>query len=114
MEKHCPKKLTDFSGGKKGRGTEASDKPEEPQYLCTSGPLQNGGSAHPFRPHPSLGLDNKNGLEGCLLSGTNPPAVPTTLFQWNGKVYQFQCLPFGLTSVPRVFSKVMKPVVGTL
>ena len=35
-------------------------------------------------------------------------------FQWEGRVYQFQCLPFGLTSAPRVFSKVMKPVVGTL
>ena len=62
---------------KKGRGTEASDKPEEPQYLCTSGPLQNGGSSHPSRPHPSSGLDDKNGLEGCLPSGTNPPAAPT-------------------------------------
>ena len=35
-------------------------------------------------------------------------------FQWNSQIYQFQCLPFGLTSAPRVFSKVMKPVVGTL
>ena len=35
-------------------------------------------------------------------------------FQWNGKIFQFQCLSFGLTSAPRVFSKVMKPVVGTL
>ena len=69
--------LTNFSGGKKGRGTEASDKPEEPQYLCTSRPLQNGGSSHPSRPHPSSGLDDKNGLEGCLPSGTHPPAVPT-------------------------------------
>ena len=40
---------------------------------------------------------------------TLPPPM-----EWNGKVYQFQCLPFGLTSAPRVFSKVMKPVVGTL
>ena len=35
-------------------------------------------------------------------------------FQWEDKSYQFQCLPFGLTSATRVFSKVMKPVVGTL
>ena len=35
-------------------------------------------------------------------------------FQWKLKTYQFQCLPFGLTSAPRVFSKVMKPVVGAL
>jgi len=35
-------------------------------------------------------------------------------FQWQGKTYQFVCLPFGLTSAPRVFTKVMKPVVGLL
>ena len=35
-------------------------------------------------------------------------------FQWEHKAYQFQCLPFGLTSAPRVFTKVMKPVVGAL
>ena len=70
--------ITNLSGGKKGRGKEASDKPEEPQYLCASGSLQNGGSAHPSRPHPSSGLDDKNGLEGCLPSGTNPPGVPTS------------------------------------
>ena len=34
--------------------------------------------------------------------------------QWNSQIYQFQCLLFGLTSALRVFSKVMKPVVGTL
>ena len=35
-------------------------------------------------------------------------------FQWNGKVYQLQCLLFELKSPPWVFSKVMKPVLGTL
>ena len=35
-------------------------------------------------------------------------------FQWELNTYQFQCLLFGLTSAPRVFSKVMKPVVSAL
>ena len=30
------------------------------------------------------------------------------------KLYEFQCLPFGLASAPRDFTKLMKPVVGTL
>jgi len=34
--------------------------------------------------------------------------------QWEDKIYQLQCLPFWLTSAPRVFSKVMKSVVGIL
>ena len=35
-------------------------------------------------------------------------------FQWENKIYQFTCLPFGLTSAPRQFTKLMKPVVSLL
>ena len=35
-------------------------------------------------------------------------------FRWGEKLYQFQCLPFGLASAPRDFTKVMKPIVGLL
>ena len=35
-------------------------------------------------------------------------------FQWKGKCFQFTCLPFGLVSPPRVFTKILKPVVGFL
>ena len=33
-------------------------------------------------------------------------------FHWRGQTYEFTCLPFGLAAVPRVLTKVMKPVVG--
>ena len=35
-------------------------------------------------------------------------------FEWQGQLYQFQCLPFGLTSAPRVFTKLIKPVMAVL
>ena len=35
-------------------------------------------------------------------------------FQWKGRAYQFNCLPFGLSSVPWVFTKTTHPVVATL
>lgn len=35
-------------------------------------------------------------------------------FQWENNFYCFQCLPFGLSSAPRVFTKVMKPVTASL
>ena len=35
-------------------------------------------------------------------------------FQWKGKCFQFTCLPFGLVSAPRVFTKILRPVVGFL
>jgi len=37
-----------------------------------------------------------------------------TRFQFKGKTYQFTCLPFGLTSHPRTFTKVLKPIAGIL
>jgi len=35
-------------------------------------------------------------------------------FPWQEKVYKFQCLPFGLSSAPRVFTKLLKPVLANL
>jgi len=35
-------------------------------------------------------------------------------FQWNGQLYQYNCLPFGINVAPRVFTKLLKPVVANL
>lgn len=35
-------------------------------------------------------------------------------FKFEGQLYQFTCLPFGLSSAPFCFSKLMKPVVSYL
>lgn len=35
-------------------------------------------------------------------------------FRWKGQIYQFVCLPFGLSSAPWCFTKVMRAVVGFL
>lgn len=35
-------------------------------------------------------------------------------FRWNGILYQFTCLPFGLNIAPYVFTKVLRPVVAHL
>ena len=35
-------------------------------------------------------------------------------FQWKGRAYQFNCLPFSLSSAPWVFTKTTWPVVAAL
>ena len=34
------------------------------------------------------------------------------MFQWEKETYEFTCLPFGLSAAPRVFTKIIKPVVA--
>ena len=36
------------------------------------------------------------------------------MFQWKGKYYQFTCLSNGLSSTPRIFTKILKPVYALL
>ena len=35
-------------------------------------------------------------------------------FYWQGNLYQYTCMPNGLSSAPRCFTKLLKPVYSTL
>ena len=35
-------------------------------------------------------------------------------FLWKGTQWEFACLPFGIASTPRVFTKILKPVISLL
>ena len=35
-------------------------------------------------------------------------------FQWERQLYEFLCLPFGLSSAPRTFTKLLKPVMSLI
>ncbi len=35
-------------------------------------------------------------------------------FQWNNTLYQYTCLPNGLSSGPRIFTKILKPPLASL
>lgn len=39
---------------------------------------------------------------------------PYICFQWSGKIFMFHVMPFGLTSAPRFFTKIMKPAMSAL
>ena len=57
----------------------------------------------------------KMDLKEAYLQVSIHPSHQTLLtFLWEEKYYKFTCLPFGLTSAPRVFTKLLKLVVGFL
>ena len=35
-------------------------------------------------------------------------------FQWKGQLFQYTCLPNGLSSAPRIFTKITKPIFSVL
>ena len=39
---------------------------------------------------------------------------PFLRFRWGERLYQFNCMPFGLGPAPRIFTKIMKPIVAFL
>ena len=54
-------------------------------------------------------------LKDAFLSiNLHPSSCKFTVFQFNNCRYMYKMLPFGLTSAPRVFSKVLRPVVTQL
>ena len=99
-------------GGEEGWGPETSNKLEEPQSICENRAFQNGGAPSAPRPSTVSGLDDEDGpyLQVPIYSSHQH----LLSFQWEGKTYMFRCLPFGLSSAPWVFTKLLKPLVGFL
>ena len=101
-----------ISQWKRKGGAEASHKPEGPQQLCEDRALQDGRAPRLTRINPARGLDDQAGFKGHIPPG--PKEYQCLLqFYWKQKTYQFVCLPFGLTSAPWMFTKIMKPLVGS-
>ena len=93
-------------------------------------PIINLRNLNTFIPHTHFKMEGIHSLRDIILSGDfmikldlkeayfAVPIHPThqkyLSFRWKGQVFQFTCLPFGLSSAPRTFTKVMKPVVSYL
>ena len=98
------------SGAQKGRQAETCDKPEEAKPVSEDRALQDGRHSHAERPAKSRRLDGKDRPERCLLHETH--CSGGLKFKWKDQMYQFNCLPFGLSSAPWVFTKNTWPVVA--
>ena len=110
-------RLSTVCGPKEGRRHQTSCEPEGSQFSCPTGALQDG------RHTPTEGHSTPRGLDDKLTVDLKDAyfSIPASShdrkflrFRWQGKMYQFNCLPFGLSSAPWIFTKATKPVVTIL
>ena len=101
-----------FPGGKERGWAKTSGQSEGSKQFCALRALQDGRPPHSPGPDSDRGLYDQARFERCISPDPNPSE--SLQFQWMEKTYQFLCLPFGLTSAPRVFTKVLKPLIETL
>ena len=95
--------------------TTLGNQPESVEQVCAKRTFQDGGYPHSKGPPETRRLASQSRLEGCLFS------VPIDYqhrkflrFIFKRKTYQFNCLPFGMSSAPWVFTKTLKPVLAVL
>ena len=107
--------VSNFPGGKKGWGSETCDKAKGSQSICEDRALQDG-SLHllPDLLQPQDWMVKMDLKDAYLQIPIHPDHQHLLTFQWEEKTYMFQGLPFGLSAAPRVFTKLLKPVVGFL
>ena len=107
--------LSDFPGGKEGWGPETSSNPEMLKLVHEGRAFQDGRTPSPSRSYPSRRLDDQVGPKDAYLQvPIHPDHQKFLVFGWNNRFYQFKCLPFGLSTAPRIFTKLLRPVVGFL
>lgn len=74
--------------------------------------LQDGRVVYDKRSPTERGLHGKNRYSSVLpISKKHQKYLR---FQWNQELYEYITFPFGLAEGPRLFTKIMKPVVGLL
>ena len=112
---HSNTLIPTFFCPKEGRGHNTHYQPQGSEQICGDSPLQDGGYPHVERYPQNRRLDDKSRPKGYLLHDTDGITPQTSVaFQWQERTFQFNCLPFGLSSAPWVFTKTTRPVVAIL
>ena len=82
------------------RGVSPGDQLESAEQIPSQGEVQNGGA-----PHHSLSY---------YAVPIHPESRKYLRFYHEGRTYEFCCLPFGLSLAPRVFTRILRPIIVRL
>ena len=94
-------------------GVEADHRSILPQCLCALPELHYGdASVNPRGPKQGQWLTSLDLKDAFFHRGINPADRRYLRFCHNGTTWQFTVLPCGLSSSPRVFTKILKPVLA--
>ncbi|XP_078506464.1 LOW QUALITY PROTEIN: uncharacterized protein LOC144765813 [Lissotriton helveticus] len=103
-----------LSGRKERQRIQTSYQPQVLQRVVGLSTLQDGGNPSAQRPPSPERLVSSLGPQGCLPVPIFPPHCKFLQFLWKGQTYEFRTLPFGLSSAPWCFTKLLRPVVEYL
>ena len=90
-------------------------QPGNTEQTCQNRKVQTGKFGFSENHAETERLSDEIRLEGRILLGSNcrgTPEVPSISIC--GVTYEYQCLPFGLSSAPGAFTKLVKPVIAIL
>ena len=101
----------DFPGSQEGQLLQASNQSQTIESVHDNHTLQDGESGHAEESSEIRRLGGFNRLERCLPVGGNLGGASEIYLQfaWSSKLYEFQCLLFGLC-----ITKLLKPVQARL
>ena len=94
---------------------ETCHRPASPEQVHPETPLQDGDSIESPRFITQDDYLTKIDLKDAYLAVPIYPSHRRFLcFRWKGENYQCAALPFGLSSAPRIFTKLLRPVMAKL
>ena len=91
------------------------NQPQMLESICQGGTLQDGRATPPPRSYLARGPDDEAGSQGYIPphSYSPRPSTPPPI-HFVGETLQVQCLSFGLSAAPEVFTELLKLMVGFL
>ena len=98
------------------RGQYASSyRPKRLKSIHRKSPLPNGTPLKHKNTAQTRSIHDKTGFKDAYLSvAVHPDYQKYLRFVWKNQAFQFKALPFSLNIAPRVFKKLLKPVVAFL